>query len=132
MGFVTAASANANNSIYTYQQKSLQNGTHFYRLKMVDNDGTFQYSPIKSVTVDMQRVVNIFPNPARDFINVQVKSVDPDMKIRLLDASGKVIKQVTVTTFETNITLGNVAKGIYYIELYRGNEILSSSTFVIQ
>ena len=42
-----------------------QSPSHYYRLKMVDADGAFGYSPIESVAFEQDRTVYLYPNPSR-------------------------------------------------------------------
>ncbi|MEM6830874.1 MAG: T9SS type A sorting domain-containing protein [Bacteroidota bacterium] len=55
---------------YTYTAKPSVNGYHFYRLKQVDYDGTFEYSDIVVVVKNNlsthQLSVNMYPNPVCD------------------------------------------------------------------
>jgi photosystem II stability/assembly factor-like uncharacterized protein len=51
-------------------------GVSYYRLKMMDKDGLFTYSPIKSVSLKENEKFNIkvFPNPTSDKLNIEFQS----------------------------------------------------------
>ena len=45
-------------------------GTDYYRLKMIDLDGSAVYSGVKVIQSAAVSHISFFPNPARDFVNV--------------------------------------------------------------
>ncbi|MCB0568881.1 MAG: T9SS type A sorting domain-containing protein [Phaeodactylibacter sp.] len=55
-------------SSYAYTDNGLwQNGLYYYRLKMVDADGSFEYSPIRTVEAAFAvETLAAIPNPARE------------------------------------------------------------------
>ena len=45
----------------------------YYRLKMIDNDAKYSYSPIRMVNLNAQLLtlnINIFPNPTHDLLTL--------------------------------------------------------------
>ena len=69
--------------------------TIYYRLKIIDNDGSCTYSKIVSIKLDdelTKNVVQVFPNPFNDFFLVKViLNEDSEIKFRLIDISGKTL-----------------------------------------
>ncbi|MEM9931547.1 MAG: hypothetical protein AAF840_17205, partial [Bacteroidota bacterium] len=67
----------------------------FYRLRMVDLDGSFAYSPLVFLERQEQRELRVFPNPAANFLQVQLPTaLNEEVFVRLLDLSGKVMSEV--------------------------------------
>jgi hypothetical protein len=64
-------------------------------------------------------LVNIFPNPANEQLNVVVPQ---DANIQLLDASGKVISFMTLSANKLQV-LGtkDLASGVYMLKVYNDN-----------
>jgi len=52
-------------AIYTSHDNAPKKGSNYYRLKMVDLDGSFKYSKIINIVFDKQQDINIYPNPNR-------------------------------------------------------------------
>lgn len=48
---------------YTYMDKNPPNGLSFYRLRQVDKDGAYSYSPVRTVNREVQQRFGLYPNP---------------------------------------------------------------------
>jgi plastocyanin len=62
----------------------------------------------------------IYPNPAKDFINYQAKSNSPVQEIRIIDVTGKAVKIIQkpdITDDQVHIDVGNLNKGMYFIQV---------------
>jgi hypothetical protein len=68
-------------------------GTSYYRLKMVDLDGTFEYSNMVSVNAEGTVLVRAFPNPSNGR-EVQFQALNGDKLVlqSVLDAFGKPVR----------------------------------------
>jgi hypothetical protein len=49
---------------YTYLDTSPQSGKNYYRLKAVDNDLAFEYSPVVVAESKNDKQIAVYPNPA--------------------------------------------------------------------
>ena len=63
-------SGSSSNKHYAYNDLRGNSPTYFYRLKMVDNDGSFSYSLIIRISTKQNNLVSVYPNPAQDKITV--------------------------------------------------------------
>jgi len=73
-------------------------GVLFYRLKMIDKDGSSTYSPVKSIKFsDMKTgLVNIFPNPAGNLINITVNTeAAENVTLTITNLQGQKLMQKT-------------------------------------
>ena len=73
-------------------------GINYYRLKQVDFNRTFKYSPVISVINGAAGfyIRNIYPNPAEDEITVSTTSnTEGAMQILLYDYTGRELKRIT-------------------------------------
>jgi len=96
------------------------NGIYYYRLKMVDLDGSASYSQIEKVTNSTFQSIIIFPNPVREVLNIQLYAEQQENAlIQIYDLKGSLI-----TKRKINITKGanllkqevfNLADGSYYV-----------------
>ena len=121
IGSVSANSTAGKNS-YSYVDKGLAPGTYLYRLKMVDRDAHFTYSPVVSIqsSAAMTGRIVLYPNPVKDVLYVQLQAEGQEMVIlQLSDMQGKVLQQqevqlsrgVTGLSFNTS----SLAAGSYLI-----------------
>ena len=66
LGFVEGAGTTLEVQSYRFRVAGLEPGRHVFRLKQIDYDGTFEYSPEVEVNVAMPEtffVASVFPNP---------------------------------------------------------------------
>jgi len=83
---------------YSFTDSRPATGTTEYRLQMVDRDGKIAYSTVKAVRIGLISSVSIYPNPAKDYVNV-VLSGDASVSanIRLINESGQLLMEKNVS-----------------------------------
>ncbi|SEJ03001.1 Por secretion system C-terminal sorting domain-containing protein [Dyadobacter koreensis] len=81
----------------TYKTEiSLLDGNNYFKLKIVDTDGSFAYSHIVSVRNNCagSATVTLYPNPVGDFVNLKFPAAMPShLPISIYDLNGKVVLQ---------------------------------------
>lgn len=105
----------------TYQQLDLGGGNAYYRIKQVDLDGSSVNTSIIRTNCNPKNIdVVIYPVPARDILNVVIRS-DKSLKtqLRLVDGIGRIVRKMDATllngsnTFQFN--LKGLASGQYIL-----------------
>ncbi len=100
---------------YSFFDNNPGNGLNYYRLKLVDIDGRFEYSKILSITNDRETAINIYPNPATDYFIMENAGNDLDA-VNIFDALGKQINlSVTRNNGQLRINTSAVATGSYFV-----------------
>jgi hypothetical protein len=105
----------------------------YYRLKMVDKDGKYKYSEIRTIRVgagsDTARI-SAYPNPVVNevHITVPVEWQNKTLNGLLMSTSGSIIKTFNIQQSAT-IGMSDVPAGTYYIKVMNGNAI-STQTIV--
>jgi hypothetical protein len=76
---------------YSYLDANLPARTSllYYRLRQVDADGSFSYSPVRTVAVSPAAGLALFPNPAHATATLKVAATAYDREVRLLDMRGR-------------------------------------------
>lgn len=112
-------------SRYQYNHISVTASSNFYRLKMVDIDGSFHYNNVLLVRMgDAINNLSVYPQPARDYLVVNMVVRQPQKAtLRLLNAAGTVVKETRVFLNNGNNSLlidqlGNLPGGIYLLQGY--------------
>ncbi len=108
----------------------LNTNTVFYRLKMVDQDGSFEYSAVKTVYFgkDAETDVTLYPVPFNNEISIFIASNDAlKGNIEVLNLMGTVCYKTsyTVKAGGENISLTELAKlsaGVYLVRVQINNE----------
>jgi len=122
---------NIDNSNYSYNDNiaGLQNAsTLFYRLKIVNLDGTTVYSNIVTISLNPQPGIAIAGNPFNDqFTVIFTTLASQPAEARLLDANGRVLirRNYTLQAGTNNIVvqnLGSLAKGVYLLDFITPNQ----------
>ncbi len=95
-------------------------GVNYYRLKMVDTDGTFTYS--KTVSVDWTKPSStrwsLYPNPVKDKLFV-IGNEDKagEQVVLILDSAGKWVAQTTIKQLRNGFLVNNLPNGTYFLEI---------------
>ncbi len=130
---VLSNSFSAKNYLYTDVQP-LQ-GANYYRLKMTDADGKFTYSKIVAVKMDgKSSTLQIYPNPAKNILNVQVNGNDlnEDATLQIIDISGRKVKEERINLkgrASVSIDITGLSKGTYNV-LLKGRSLNEQEKFV--
>lgn len=129
---------NSNNEItlntYEHLIDELETGLHYFRLKMVDLDGSFTYSAVASVMIKSTGSDwSVFPNPSFGQLNISgpwagsnVSRID----VSVYDATGKMMSQMTIDSEHSTVfSLPNdLSSGIYSIVLSQNGETLRTQS----
>ena len=97
IGFVPAATVIVLSNHYSFPDGFPENGTNYYRLKIVDVDGKFVYSEIISIELKPEKdiIYECFPNPFSSVTNIKFEIAEKSLvQINLYNDLG--IKIVTL------------------------------------
>jgi len=106
-------------STYTFTDKQPLNGTNYYKLLQIDNDGETTEQGIRSLKFSIQAsAIQLYPNPTDDEINVSFGDGNLT-SVKLIDVNGKVLQYIKVNDAETSrkISLVNYPAGVYFVQL---------------
>lgn len=117
IGNVSSATSNSN-LVHNYNfndNSNFSGSVSYYKLKIVDRDGRFEYSNI--ITVKGSGIANagfiIFPNPATSNSKITISGISEPTQVRVIDNSGRILRSVVLTSNLMDIS-----------GLQRGNYIL--------
>ena len=100
----------------------------FYRLKIVDSDGSFSYSEIVKVLLQKNNDFVVYPNPATDFININ--NVKVGNVVQIINAVGAMILQEKVLNNNIRIDVSGFAKGVYLVRVVNVDGSRETEQFV--
>ncbi len=113
-------STNGTNEIRTYSFEDIElfSGNNYYRLKIVDRDGTFEYSDTQVIHFAPEALVQIFPNPTKGKLNIQINFNIEEMKqITLFNGQGQIVFNQETTAANIYLPTFNLPTGYYYLKL---------------
>jgi hypothetical protein len=104
-------------------------GVRYYRLKIIDNDGSFSYSAIRPVVFDEEIKWQVYPNPSSAIFNLSYQLNEGEgMAVRVYDLNAREIKQYHLIANgfvqKLNIDLheSQFAPGLYLLEAVSGEK----------
>jgi len=129
IGSVKASVLSNSPKEYTFTDKDLQSEKYQYRLKMVDNDGSFKYSSVIEIEVALPKNFELgqnYPNPFNPSTRISY-SIPNESKVTLevYSLSGELVGQLVnnlqsagyyTLDFNTSSFKKNITSGVY---LYR-------------
>ena len=115
---------------YTYKDNNPVTGIYYYRLKMIDNAGTYKYSSIISVRVNScnDRIILLYPNPARG--NVTITGLKAGESIQLYGINGQLLMQKKTISTQENIDITKYPPGAYHVIVVNQTERLFSGKLI--
>ncbi len=96
-------------------------GANYYRLKQVDQDGSFRFSLTRYVALTNQ-TISVFPNPSTSYIQIHLPSAGIEF-IMIRNTLGENVFSADSSELESAdliIDLLNFAKGVYFVETNHG------------
>ena len=112
------------NHLYSYTDNKNANAeSYFYRLKMIDKDGTIQYSHVIYLNETILPGFTVFPNPVKEMVTIS--GLTSNGTIRLIGMDGKVLQQQNVTSQNITLQMGKHPKGAYTIQYVSEEKVLT-------
>ncbi len=97
-------------------------GVNYYRLKVLELDGRFTYSELRSVNIARPLSIEVYPNPTAGVVNVHIASqhASSPIQVRLFDGQGRTVYEqtvaVTARNFDHKIPTDGLFAGMYFLE----------------
>jgi len=98
LGTVAAHGSSTLTVDYSFTDATPAAGSNEYRLQLVDRDGKYAYSGVKTVRTGLVSSMSIYPNPARDYVNITLGAgeASASVSIRLISQSGQLLLEKKV------------------------------------
>ncbi len=116
------------------------NHKNYYRLKMIDNDGTYEYSKIVTInSIQDNQGVSISPNPSFGVINFNITSKSSSIKnglLKVVDINGKIIESMIIEldnneSFSFEMDLSELPAGVYFYSLVSSEGVDSGKIRIV-
>lgn len=131
LGFVEGAgNSNSPKSYNFIDEDQLVSGTYFYRLKQIDIDGHYKFSPIVEITLDLPEEFSIkqnYPNPFNPATKIEFTiPKENNVEIKVFNSLGMEV----ITLLNENKEAGKhsvefnankLPSGIYFYKIVSGN-----------
>ncbi len=130
-GSVPGAGTTTEVNGYTFTDKLCETGRYYYRLKQIDNDGSFAYSYTAEADLkDFEyQVLDAYPNPFNPSVTISytVKS-DGNVRIILTDILGGQVREIAnefrpAGKYELSFNAEGLPSGVYICRLYTADKL---------
>jgi len=118
---------------YTYVDKTVanRNGLIYYRLKMVDIDGHFTYSPVRIIRLEEANNVSVitYPNPVTNDLRITfpVSLQNKQLNVHLYNVNGQCVNTLNImnSSQTESMSVASLQKGVYFLKINCGNSVVS-------
>ncbi|MFZ9386326.1 MAG: T9SS type A sorting domain-containing protein [Chitinophagaceae bacterium] len=104
-------------------------GVRYYRLKMIDQDGSFTYSPVRPLSFTGGMDWQVYPNPSEGLFNLVIQENEgAEISVTVYDAAGRVVRRHTmiatgfIQKYQLDLRGNDIAKGLYVVEVKGENK----------
>lgn len=133
IGFVPGYGTVFSPQSYDFEDAILPRGVALrYRLRQIDRDGTFEYSPIVEVQPDQrftQGISGSFPTPATSLttVNYVIESAGPT-QLTLHDLSGRIVRTLSEQSLDSGshsamLDVRDLPRGMYMLRLQQPGSV---------
>ncbi len=115
------AKGGSSESHYKFMHFTPENKTNYYRLKMMDLDGSYSYSNIETVEFKYSEIQSVLsPNPFDGNFTINLKGYEGKVVFELYNSSGKLVIRENWQIdgyFSKSITAKRLTQGMYYYKI---------------
>jgi len=121
LGTLQGAGTTSTTNNYTFYDQFPYSGWSYYRLKQVDDNGNYSYSPVSTVYIGSLDITTLYPNPATDNLTVLVSTEqNTEGTMDVYNVMGQIVYSSNVTLqkgqTEIKIPVGRFANGQYLLK----------------
>lgn len=127
IGVVNAAGFATTSKYYSFLDLKVLGGNNYYRLKQVDTDGKFVFTPTRMVSFKSieSAVTRIFPNPASAYVTIEwaVGVSIENTVVNMVDMKGNMVKQWKIpvgSNVPSKLSVQGLPNGTYIIHIING------------
>jgi hypothetical protein len=120
IGSVQSTSNGKIKNDYMFTDAQPLKAINYYRLKMLDKDGKYTYSAVRSINNSSSFDVTLYPNPVKNDLTLNFSSEKMmDVQIEIVNAEGKLVlsKKIQIAQGESKqtINIASLNTGNYFV-----------------
>jgi len=140
IGSIKAAVLSNSPKQYSYTDNKLQSGKYQYRLKMIDNDGTFKYSSVVEAEVAVPTEYELsqnFPNPFNPSTIIKYQVPQNSMiSLKVYNSLGQEVAtlvngMVNAGSYEVQLNSSNLSSGVYCYVIKAGDNFVQTKKMIL-
>lgn len=97
----------------------------YYRLKIVDADGKFNYSKTVVINNKVKSTISIYPNPAKGSININYTKANENaiVTVSTLDGKQVISQKLNNSSTQQVLNISTLTSGTYLLTIINGKEV---------
>uniref|UniRef100_UPI00359492BE ice-binding family protein n=1 Tax=Persicitalea sp. TaxID=3100273 RepID=UPI00359492BE len=120
IGKVAAKGDTNDKQWYSFTDVNPANGSNLYRLRIVDRDGTFDYSRLKSLEFDINIETALYPNPVSERLLLKTDDLKKISRVEFYNSMGIAVMQ-SDSVPNSGLDVKNLPTGLYVVKVTRTN-----------
>jgi hypothetical protein len=140
VGSVKAAVLSNSPKFYTFTENNLQSGKYQYRLKMIDNDGSFEYSKVVEAEITTPKIFELsqnYPNPFNPSTKINYNiPFDSKVTLEVYNVTGERIGLLVneeqsagyySVDFNSSLINRSLSSGVYFYRITAINKVMANN-----
>ncbi len=125
------AAANQRENKYSAIDAKPFEGVNYYRLKIIDNNGSINYSKIILINTKPSKGITVYPNPVKESLTLTHAKAGSNAVVDIFSGDGKKMSSYKIDrlAIQSTLDVSELVKGIYLV-VYSDNVNKSSSKFI--
>ena len=142
IGFVEGYGNSNSPKDYSFEDSALIiEGIYSYRLKQIDNDGSYKYSKTVEISIVLPNKIELkqnFPNPFNPTTRIQYSIASKQfVSLKVYDSLGKEVKilvneEKPAGTYEANFSSKNLPSGTYFYKIKAGEFVQTKKMVLLR
>lgn len=125
--FAYLADITARNTVGTNSYNSKDSnpfaGDNFYRLKIINTDGSSKYSKVIKISLHKPQLISVLPNPASTIL--LVNGIENYTQLQIVDLTGKTLLQKAIQKSQEEVDVNSLRAGLYFIKISNSTEFIT-------
>lgn len=131
LGTVDAKGNTVISQSYNFTDNAALNGRNFYRLKLIDRDGTFGYSKLESVVLKGLISVNLYPNPTTDNFRIATANGIEVVEVSIYSGVGRLVMKIK-NPAEGKIDIKHLPQGAYVVKIVTEDGAIETRKLILR
>jgi hypothetical protein len=113
--------------IFNYSDLNAKTGRNYYRLKLVNRSGKYEYSNMVLLNNRSKDLISIMQNPVKDVLRVNLGALNNDGSLQVIDMNGRVLaeKMFKTTDYIVEINTSSLPAGAYVLRVMSNGNVIA-------
>ena len=129
LAFVNGFGNSTQTNTYQFIHPNPSKGENYYKLAQKDFDGYKTCSDIVSISWESEFIINVFPNPANNHVQIVSKDLPID-RIEIYTSEGDLSETFAVNNKDIILNIIQLPRGIYFFKVYTFDSVITKKVIV--